>query len=186
MPRRLPWHGACIVSGEQRARVRTMNQGDLDRFVDLLKSFDTAMLVTERGSELRSRPMAIADRTDDGRVWFITNVESPKLGEITETPQVNVSMQKDSRFLSISGTVRATREEDKINELWNDVLNAWFPEGRNDPTLILLEVVPTYVEYWDRSGVEGVRFMFETAKSALTGETMDEDAGVHGKVDFPK
>ena len=163
-----------------------MNEGDLQRFVDLLKSFDTAMLVTERDSELRSRPMAIADRTDDGRVWFITNVESGKLEEMTETPQVNLAMQKDSKFLSISGTIRATRDAKKVDELWNDVLNAWFPQGRNDPTLILLEVVPTYVEYWDQSGMEGVKFMFETAKSALTGKTVDEGAGVHGKVDLPK
>ena len=163
-----------------------MNEGDLRQFVDILKSFDTAMLVTERDRELRSRPMAIADRTDDGRVWFITNVESAKLEEMTEAPQVNLAMQKESKFLSISGTIRATRDATRVDELWNDVLNAWFPQGRNDPTLILLEVVPTYVEYWDQSGTEGVKFMFETAKSALTGKTIDESAGVHGKVDLPK
>ena len=163
-----------------------MNEGDLRQFVDILKSFDTAMLVTERDRELRSRPMAIADRTDDGRVWFITNVESAKLEEMTEAPQVNLAMQKESKFLSISGTIRATRDATRVDEHWNDVLNAWFPQGRNDPTLILLEVVPTYVEYWDQSGTEGVKFMFETAKSALTGKTIDESAGVHGKVDLPK
>lgn len=154
-------------------------------FIDVLESFDHAMLVTQRGSELRSRPMAVADRTDDGRVWFITSVDSAKLQEITDHPAVNVAMQADSRFLSISGTIRATRDRDRINELWNDVQELWFPKGRNDPTLILLEVVPTFAEYWDRSGVEAIRFMFDAAKAMATGRTLDEDEGRHGKLDFP-
>lgn len=163
-----------------------MNDEELRQFVDILKTFEHAMLVTERDGELRARPMQIADRTDDGRVWFITNIESPKLDEMTEKPRVALAMQHGSRFLSISGTRRVTRDARKIDQLWNHLDKVWFPKGRNDPTLVLLEIVPTYVEYWDRSGVEAIRFMFETAKSAVTGETMSEDAGVHGKLDFPK
>lgn len=162
-----------------------MADNHMREFVEILGSFDHAMLVTRRDSELRSRPMAVADRTGDGRVWFITSVDSAKLQEITDYPDVNVAMQADSTFLSISGTVRATRDPDRINELWNDIQELWFPEGRNDPTLILLEVVPTFAEYWDRSGVEAVKFMFDAAKSMATGRTLDDDAGKHAKLRFP-
>lgn len=162
-----------------------MNQEKSGELVEVLRSFDHAMLVTQRESELRSRPMAIADRTDDGRVWFITSVDSAKLAEITEFPYVNVAMQENTRFLSISGTVRATRDPNRIEELWSEIQELWFPEGRNDPTLILLEIVPTYAEYWDRSGVEAVKFMFNAAKSLATGETLSDDEGRHGKVRFP-
>ena len=162
-----------------------MADDHMQEFVEILDSFDHAMLVTQRDSELRSRPMAIADRTRDGRVWFITSVDSAKLQEITDYPDVNVAMQAGSTFLSISGTVRATRDPDKINELWNDIQELWFPEGRNDPTLILLEVVPTFAEYWDRSGVEAVKFMFDAAKSMATGRTLGDDEGKHAKLRFP-
>jgi general stress protein 26 len=91
-----------------------MDEEQMREFVDVLKSFDHAMLVTQRETKLRSRPMAVADRTDDGRVWFIASVDSEKLAEMTEHPEVNVAMQADSRFLSISGTVRATRDPAKI------------------------------------------------------------------------
>lgn len=162
-----------------------MQHSERKEFLDLLKNFDAAMLVTERDKELRSRPMAIAEATDDGRLWFVTSVDSAKIDEITEHPQVNVTMQANRKFLSVSGTTRATRDPEKIDELWNDALGVWFEEGRDDPELILLEVVPTYAEYWDRSGFEAARFMFEAAKSAITGETVDEDdAGTHGKVRF--
>ena len=162
-----------------------MQHDERKKFLDLLENFDAAMLVTERDKELRSRPMAIAEATADGRLWFVTNVDSAKLEELTENPHVNVAMQADRKFLAVSGTTRATRDRDKIDELWNDAMGVWFEKGRDDPELILLEVVPTYAEYWDRSGLEGVRFMFEAAKSALTGHTLDEDdAGAHGKVRF--
>lgn len=162
-----------------------MNGKREHEFVDVLKSFDHAMLVTRRDSELRSRPMGIADATDDGHVWFITSVDSGKLEEITEEPFVNLAMQDGSTFLSISGTIRATRDPKRIEELWNDIQELWFPKGRNDPTLILLEVVPTYAEYWDRSGVEAVRFMFDAAKAFAAGKTLGNDEGRHGKIDFP-
>lgn len=163
-----------------------MNGNQLREFVDVLETFDHAMLVTQRKAELRSRPMAIADRTDDGRVWFITSVDSAKLQEMTDHPEINLAMQADSRFLSISGTMRATRDPDRINELWNDIQELWFPEGRNDPTLILLEIVPTFAEYWDRSGVEAVKFMFAAARSRATGQTLSNDQGKHGKLRFPE
>jgi general stress protein 26 len=154
-------------------------------FLEVLKNFDAAMLVTRREHELRSRPMAIAESTADGRIWFVTSVDSAKLDEITENPQVNVAMQANRKFLSVSGTTRATRDPAKIDELWNDSLGVWFEKGRNDPELILLEVVPSYAEYWDRSGLGAVKFMFAAAKSAVTGERLDEDdAGAHGKVRF--
>lgn len=162
-----------------------MNEEELRQFTDTLETFDTAMLVTQRGSELRSRPMAIADTTEDGRVWFITSIDSGKLQELTEHPNVNVTMQADATFLSISGAARATRDREKVNELWRDDQGIWFPEGREDPTVILLEIVPTYAEYWDRSGIEGLKFLFSAAKSAATGATVSSE-GVHGKVDFPR
>ena len=162
-----------------------MDEQHLERFIDLLKTFDTAMLVTRRGGELRSRPMAIADRTADGRVWFITSIDSAKLGELTEHPEVNVAMQAKSKFLSISGTFRATRDREKIDELWGVSDEVWFEKGKDDPALVLLEIVPTYAEYWDRSGAQSVSFMFAAAKSAITGETPEQE-GMHGKVDFPR
>lgn len=163
-----------------------MHEKDLHDFIDVLQSFDHAMLVTRRGTELRSRPMAIADRTTDGHAWFITDVDSGKLEELTEHPQVNLAMQSGSRFLSISGTIRATRDPQKIDELWGDIQELWFSAGRNDPSLILLEVVPMYAEYWDRSGIEAVKFMFAAAKSMATGETLDSDEGKHAKIRFSR
>ncbi len=162
-----------------------MNDSNLKEFARVLRTFDTAMLVTQRDNELRSRPMAIAGRTESGGVWFITSIDSGKLGEITDNPVVNVAMQASGRFMSISGTTRATRDSTKIDELWDASHGIWFEMGREDPDLILVEVVPTYAEYWDRSGIEGVKFMFAAVSSAVTGATVRDEQLTHGKVEFP-
>lgn len=163
-----------------------MRRSDLEHYLEVLKSFDTAMLVTQRGAEIRSRPMAIADTSADGRLWFLTSTDSGKLAELTESPMVNVTMQADSKFLSISGSVVATRDSKKIEKLWSATDNAWFPEGKDDPTIIALEIVPTYAEYWDRSGIKGFEATLELGKSVLTRETPDFDDEVHEKLDFPE
>jgi len=162
-----------------------MKKSDLEHYLEVLTSFDTAMLVTLRGEEIRSRPMAIADTSPDGRLWFLTSVESGKLEEITDSPMVNVTMQADSKFLSISGSAVATRDSDKIDKLWSASDNAWFPEGKDDPTIIALEIVPTYAEYWDRSGVKGFEATLKIGKSVVTREPPDLDGDVHEKLDFP-
>jgi general stress protein 26 len=153
-------------------------------FLEVLHHFDQAMLVTLRGGELRSRPMAIVDRTPHGHVWFITSLASGKLDELSTQPHVNVAMQQESRFLSISGTARLTRERHRIDEVWQTQHAVWFEEGRDDPRIVLIEVVPIYAEYWDRSGLEGLKFAFEMVRSLVTGEQPKDDAALHGKLPF--
>ncbi len=98
-------------------------------FVSTLKQFDNAMLVTQRDHELRSRPMAIVDCTHEGHTWFITSIDSGKIDEMTAHPHVNVSLQQSARFMSISGTVRMTRDAQKIDEVWKPEHGAWFELG---------------------------------------------------------
>lgn len=163
-----------------------MSQHDLNTFRELLEEFDTAMLVTRRDAELRSRPMAIADVTPDGRVRFITRDDSGKLAELEDDDAVNVAMQGDATFLSISGHARLTKEEMIIDESWQRKQSPWFAEGRDDPHVIVIEVIPTFAEYWDRSGVGIVRLAIERARAAVADDDRlrTDRLGTHGSVDF--
>lgn len=162
-----------------------MDKADLEHYMEILNSFGTAMLVTRRARELRSRPMAIAEVASDGGIWFLSSIESGKLEEITDEPFVNLSMQDESSYLSVSGTITATRDREKVDELWSAADKMWFPEGKDDPSIIVMEVVPTYAEYWDHSGVEGLKTIFEMGKSLVTGEVPEFDDSVHEKLPFP-
>jgi len=57
--------------------------GDRTKFVEVLRRFDTAMLVTyAKDGGLRSRPMALAEIEDDGTTWFVTGADTAKTDEI--------------------------------------------------------------------------------------------------------
>lgn len=162
-----------------------MTGSKFEEFTRELEHFDTAMLVTRSADrELRSRPMAIAGFDDDMRVWFITDIDSAKLAELTEFPAANVALQAGKRFMSISGTVRATRDPELVRRFWHEDQRVWFEQGRDDPRLVLLELTPTYAEYWDRAGAEAVRFALAEAKAIINRETLSGDETRHAKLEL--
>lgn len=161
------------------------SQRNFADFLEILGEFDEAMLVTERGHQLRSRPMAIADCTEDGRVRFITRDDSGKLQEIDENSNVNVAMQGTERFLSISGVVRLSKDRQLIDTVWERKHNPWFEHGRDDPHVIVLEVIPECVEYWDRSDASLTTRIIDAMFDTDRPDDRLADAGdAHGRVDF--
>ena len=163
-----------------------MGNTDLSKFLGLVDRFDTAMLVSLRDGELRSRPMVIGGRTDDGRIRFITRDDSGKLRELEENSHVNVAMQGDETFLSVSGNARLTKDQKIVDRTWQRHQGVWFTAGRDDPHVIAIEVVPTFAEYWDRRDVSFVTLALEQARHAAAGEKAPEEGHgrEHGDVDF--
>jgi len=158
-----------------------------EKMQELLKDFDAAMLVTrsDEGS-LRARPMALADVDDDGVLWFLTERGSAKVQEISEEHQVNVAMQSSNKFISISGTAAPVENRQKLDDIWNEAWKVWFPGGKSDPNLMLLRVDGDRGEYWDNSGLSGIKYIIEAGKAYLKGERPDveSDPKIHGKVEL--
>ncbi|MEJ2383610.1 MAG: pyridoxamine 5'-phosphate oxidase family protein [Xanthomonadales bacterium] len=161
-----------------------MNDLAQKRLDDLIASFDTAMLVTTSLSgQPRARPMAIAGHDKGGLLYFATRAEDEKMNEILEHPHVAVTMQGDARFLSITGEARIETNVQLARSLWQPSMQLWFPNGANDPQLTLILIDPVYAEYWDRSGLRRLEFLWEAGKALVRGEAMDEpSAGDHAKV----
>jgi len=159
-----------------------MSESDFNRFVEFLDHFDNAMLVTQRDTELRSRPMAVGDHTQDGRIRFVTRDDSGKLEELNENDAVNVSMQGDNRFLSVSGHARLSKDRDLIDKTWSRRQAPWFAEGKDDPHITVLEVIPTHAEFWDQSEMNAVQLLLEQTGLA-PGQTGEADRE-HGDVDL--
>lgn len=163
-----------------------MTDQPFEHFVELLDSFDDAMLVTQaEDGRLRARPMRIAERQDDCALVFVTSWESGKVDEIREESQVNVNLQGGGKYLSLSGTAVLNRDKQKIAELWNKTWEVWFPEGKDDPEITLIRVVPAEGEYWDMSDVQGLKFLIQAGKAWLSGEKLHPvGKDLHGKVEM--
>jgi general stress protein 26 len=155
--------GAVLNEEEKRAHLR-----------EVIADFDTAMLVThDDAGEVRARPLALAQTKDDGVLYFPTSLSSPKIRELEVDPHVCVTMQDKRRFVSISGRAQIMRDRPIIEALWSDAWKVWFPQGKDDPELALIAVVPSAAEYWDNKGGKGLAYLFEAAKAYVTGTTPD-------------
>ena len=155
------------------------------KFHDVMESFDTAMLITAtEGGAIRGRPMAIAEVASNDSLWFVTNETSAKVDEIESDWQVCVTMQDGKRFLSLSGTAVIRHDPSKTKDLWRPTWKIWFPKGPEDPDLSLLHVTPTTGEYWDNSGTEGWKYLYEAGKSYFSGTRPEIGKDVHAKVNL--
>jgi general stress protein 26 len=158
-------------------------------FLSLLRKFNTAMLVTHTGEHgFHARPMAIAKVEDDGRLWFISGANTAKIHEIEIDSHVHITAQDgDSAFLTLSGRASLVVDREKIAELWKEPFRAWFPGGKDDPDLELISVMPERGEFWDSTGANRYRYLWEAAKAYVSGTTPDtEDGDMHGKVECPR
>ena len=153
------------------------------RLIDLLKDFDTAMLVT-RGDDgsLDARPMAVAQVQDDGQIWFITDRNSGKIASLKLDSEVVVTMQSFSKFVSLSGTAFAVDDQAKLDELWSEAWKLWFPEGKTTNSIVLLRIEPTRGQYWDISGLRGAKYLLRAGKAYLQGVPPEIDASMNASV----
>jgi general stress protein 26 len=156
----------------------------VEHVLELLHEFDTAMLVTQTPEgKPHARPMAVADIENGGTLWFVTDVMSPKIGDVETQPGVLLAFQDSRRYLSVNGEATVVRSPEKVREVWKESFKLWF-DGPDDPRLVLLKVTPHDAEYWDTSGIRGLKFAFKVAKAYLTGEPAktEDDPQVHGRI----
>jgi general stress protein 26 len=155
-------------------------------FFELLHEFDTANLITRARStgELHGRPMAVADVSEDGTLWFITNIDSPKVLEVRDDSRALVSLQSSRQFVTMNGHLELIADRAKVDKIWKEAYRLWF-DGQDDPELVLLRFTPFDAEYWDNSGAHGIKHAFEAAKAYLRGQKVnpgDSDPEAHAKV----
>ncbi len=130
------------------------------------------MLTTqEQDGDVHSRPMATHEMDAEGTLWFFTYEDSNKVQEIRANNCVSLAYSDPGpeTYVSLSGNAEVVKDKAKIDELRQDFLKAWFPEGKDDRRISLIKVSAHQGEYWDRPGGR-MMILFEMAKGALTGQ----------------
>jgi general stress protein 26 len=163
-----------------------MSQDKRGHLIEVLQDFDVAMLHTRTASGgIRSRPMSLADVQDDGSVYFATSIGSEIIRDLEKDPRVEVSVQGKAKFATLSGTARISQDRELIHRLWKESWKLWFPEGKNDPNLCLIEFDATEGQYWDNAGAKGITFALKAAKAFVKGSHMEPaSAESNAKVKF--
>lgn len=133
--------------------------------------------------EFSSRPMATVKVEEDGSIWFFTNEYSLKSTEISKENQVTLGYSNPSgnTYITVNGTAELVDDQVRKEAYFSAPVKAWFPEGVEDPRLILVKVTPESAEYWDGTSSKIV-LAFSMLKAIVTGD--QPDAGTHDKINF--
>lgn len=147
----------------------------IEKLIVLIKDIDFAMLTTvDTDGVLRSRPMSTQKTEFYGDLWFFTSDKTHKTEEIEKDNRVNLSYAKpdDNVYVSVSGTASVVKDRTKMEELWNPILKAWFPDGLDTPGICLLRVNVEQAEYWDSPSSTIVQIA-GFVKAMVTGSSAD-------------
>ena len=155
--------------------------GEREKVWAMIRDIQVAMLTSDDGGTLRSRPMAAVDTEFSGTLWFFTRADSHKASEVQQDSRVALSYADPRRqnYVSISGTARLVRDRGLIDEHWTEATRVWFPKGKDDPQIALLRVDVEQAEYWDAPS-STMLHLYGYAKARLTGEA--PQPGGHGQV----
>ena len=112
---------------------------------------------------------------------FFTAVDSRKVEELSANPDVNIAYANPGKqiYVSVRGTARIDRDRANIDALWSPMQKIFFPQGKDDPNLVVLHVRVRDAAYWESAGnfiMRATRFR----ERMLSNEP--RDLGRHGKL----
>jgi general stress protein 26 len=152
-------------------------QTQTEKLTDLVKDFPIAMVATrDNDGQLKSQPLAMQQQHHpfDGQLWFLIAADSSTATRLDASPAVNVVLSSNSSWVSISGDGQLTADRDTIASMWDASVEAWFPDGQDDPNLRALIVHAESAEYWDTPGGK-VATALSFVKSKVSGQPIDID-----------
>jgi general stress protein 26 len=158
---------------------------DRDSLRELLTDIEYATLTTRtRDGGLASRPLQTMQVDDAGAIWFFTSSSSGKIDDIRFDEHVSLVYADPARkiFVSLTGRAEVIVDRAKVDELWKLGQTIFFPQGRDDPSLVLLKITPLTARYWDgNESPFGLLLKFGKAvlrhEASDLGESRDIDLG---------
>lgn len=155
---------------------------DLRKLGELIDGIEVAMLTTHAADgSMVSRPLQTLEFDHAGDLVFFTAADSRKLDELKANPDVNIAYANPARqsYVSVRGTASIDRDRATIEQLWSPVQKIFFPQGKDDPNLVVLRVRVRDAAYWESAGNFVARAL-DFAKGMLSSEP--SDLGKHGKL----
>lgn len=136
-----------------------------------IKDMRYAMLTTlDPDGSLTARPMTTVQKQFDGALWFFTSRSSPPALAVAKNAEVGlqyIDTHKDV-YVSLSGEASLEHDRVRMEGLWSPMVKAWFPDGIDDPDLVMIRVDVYKAEYWDVKESKPVQ-LFKMARAAITG-----------------
>ncbi len=151
-------------------------QEAIEKLQNIVNSIDIGMLSTFNNKSTYPYvvPMSRQEVDDQGNIWIMFSAECQSYKNLQEDKKlvITYSDSKNYTFLTISGLGELSRDQDRIDKYWNKMMEAWFQEGKDDPNIQLLCIVPKDVYYWDSKSNKLIT-LFKVAANAIAGQQFE-------------
>jgi general stress protein 26 len=127
------------------------------------------------------QPMAPQSAREERAIWFYTKVSSDIAKAASSGGSVHMCLVTDDYQACIEGDLNLVHSPEHIDRYWSSLVEAWFPDGKDDPQLTMLRFTPRTAAIWASTGSKLV-FGWEIAKAITTGE--EPDVGYHTTLTF--
>lgn len=161
-------------------------QEQIDQIQAMVKDIKYTMLTTRNAeNHLHACPMNTTETSIGAKeIWFIGHTPSETVDNIKKNSEVNLAYvtQDDEKYLSISGTAELVEDKEKLEELWSVTYNAYFEQGKEDPKVQLIKVVPHGAEYWANGNA--ISSAVKMAAAAVTDTAIEKSLGENFSVEL--
>ena len=163
------WHlkpgaGMNIDMSDRRAVER--------RLWDEIERHQVGMLGIVGAAAHHLQPMTAFVEQEHEQIWFFTRADTDLVRQIGDGHAGLFVFQQKEIQACIHGGLTARHDPARIAKYWNAVVAAWYPQGRDDPGLIMLRLECMDAEVWI-SQAAPIKFAWEIAKANATKHAPD-------------
>ncbi len=118
-----------------------------------MKQIDIAMFVTKTGDDnkIAARPMSNNRDVNeqDGTTYHFTTDDGRIDNDLKNSSQCGATYSEGEFYAAIQGTGKLIKDRATQEKHWVKDLEKWFDKGLDTDGLILIEVKPDRIAYWD-------------------------------------
>ncbi|MGB7371204.1 pyridoxamine 5'-phosphate oxidase family protein [Erythrobacter sp.] len=131
----------------------TQSSRSLAEITKRMRAIDICMLVTKTGKDAKiaARPMSNnqdVDR-DDGTTYHFASDDGRIDDDLRRSNECGATYSDGDFWAAIQGTARLIHDRSTMEEHWVPDLEKWFEDGLDSPDLVLIEVVPSRIAWWE-------------------------------------
>jgi general stress protein 26 len=117
-----------------------------------VKEIGTCMMATSNpDGGIRSRPMRGAFDEPGSAIWFFTDRDTDKDEDVRREPRACLTFADPhgQTYVSLSGRISLIHDREEIVAHWNAGAEAYYPNGKDDNSVVLMKFTAESGEYWD-------------------------------------
>lgn len=119
------------------------------------------------------QPMTAFVERESDTLWFFTRADTELAQSVAANGADAAFIFLDKRLQAcIDGRLTLSRDRERIDRFWNAHVAAWHPQGKDDPSLMLMRLDVSEAAVWVTEG-GFLKYAFEVAKANASKTTPD-------------